>query len=78
MLMDGSLNSGNDKKSTFTASFTPLFVNAVYVLWKKKTNYFSNFDNPEFKQCQLNMEAYGNVPAEPEPTWGTSVLRDMC
>ena len=62
--MDGTLNPSG--KSTFTATFTPLFVNAIFVLWKRKANYFSNFDNPLFKNIQLNMGAYGNIPADPE------------
>ena len=62
--MDGTLNPSG--KSTFTATFTPLFVNAIFVLWKRKANYFSNFDNHLFMNIQLNMGAYGNIPVDPE------------
>ena len=73
--MDGSLNSSG--KSTFTAQFTPLFVNSIFVLFKKKANYHCNYDNPLFKTVQINMGAYGNVPADPEASNGP-VFYEMC
>lgn len=73
--MDGALNPSG--KSTFTAQFTPLFVNAIFVLFKKKANYHCNYDNPLFKTVQINMGAYGNVPADPEASNGP-VFYEMC
>ena len=73
--MDGTLSASG--KSTFTATFTPLFVNSIYVLWKKKANYFSNFDNPLFKSVQLNCGAYDNIPVDPEPS-NKAVFYEMC
>ena len=64
LTMDGDIKTSG--KSTFTATFTPLFVNAIFILWKKKPNYYCNFDNPLFEDVQLNMGAYGNIPADPE------------
>ena len=73
--MDGSLNSSG--KSVFTATMTPLFVNTIYILFKKKANYHSNYENPLFTSLQLNCGAYGNIPAEPESSHGP-VFYETC
>ena len=70
LTMEGSLNCADDKKSVFTAAYTPIYVNSIYVLFKKEANYFCNYENPLFKGFQLNCGAYGNIPAEPESTYG--------
>ena len=70
LTMEGSLNCADDKKSVFTAAYTPIFVNTIYLLIKKEANYFCNYENPLFKGFQLNCGAYGNIPAEPESTSG--------
>ena len=57
-------------QATYTATFTPTYVNAIYVLFKRKPNYYTNYENPLFESYQLNMGAYGNVPADPENTYG--------
>ena len=70
LTMEGSLNCSDDKKSVFTAAYTPIYVNSIYILFKRDANYFSNYENPLFKGFQLNCGAYGNIPAEPESTYG--------
>jgi len=77
MTMEGSLNCADDKKSVFTAAYTPIYVNSIYILFKKEANYFCNYENPLFKGFQLNCGAYGNIPAEPENTWGP-VFYETC
>lgn len=67
-IMDGMLNVTG--KSIFSATNTPLFVNTIFILFKKDYRYFANHDSPLFKSAILNMGAYGNVPAEPEPVNG--------
>ena len=70
MTMEGTLTCTNGSKSVFTAPYTPIYVNAIYVLFKKDANYFSNYENPLFTTYQLHCGAYGNIPAEPESTTG--------
>ena len=70
MTMEGSLNRTSGATSVFTAPYTPLYVNGIYILFKKSSNYFCNYENPLFETYQLNCGAYGNIPAEPEPTTG--------
>ena len=70
MTMEGSLTCADKAKSIFTAAYTPIYVNAIYTLFKKDANYFSNYENPLFTTYQLNCGAYGNIPAEPESTSG--------
>lgn len=62
--MDGSMAKGEGTPCTFTAAFTPLYVNTIYTLFKKTPNYNTTYENPLFEQIQLNCGAYGNIPAE--------------
>ncbi|KAI5551150.1 hypothetical protein TVAGG3_0209670 [Trichomonas vaginalis G3] len=69
--MDGSFSKNTDSSSaTFTAAYTPINVKSIWALFRKKDNYYANFENPKFKYLQLSMGAYGNMPAEPEKSYG--------
>ena len=69
--MDGSYNVGDKVASgTFTAAYTPINVKSIWTLFRKKDNYFVNFENPKFDYIQLNMGAYGSIPSEPETSYG--------
>ena len=70
MTMEGELKKGIHDQSVFTAAYTPIFVNSIFVLFKKEANYFSCYENPFFETYQLKCGAYGNIPAEPESTNG--------
>ena len=64
LTMSGEAPTANEKK-IYTCSFTPLYVNAIYVLFKRKPNYYTNYENPLFETQQLQMGAYGYIPADP-------------
>ncbi len=70
MTMEGTLYNTSGAKSVFTTTYTPLYVNSIYVLFKRDANYHTNYDNPLFTNYQLNMGAYGNIPSEPESSNG--------
>ena len=75
--MEGSLDCTNGRQSVFTASYTPIYVNSIFVLFKRDANYFTLYENPLFDSYQLNCGAYGNIPAEPENSWGP-VFYETC
>ena len=70
--MEGSFPESNPsgKQTVFTASYTPIYVNSIFILFKKAANYFTVYENPLFETYQLNCGAYGNIPAEPESSYG--------
>ena len=76
LTMNGNAPAANDTR-TYTATFTPLYVNTIFTLFKRKPNYYTNYENPLFESYQLNMGAYGNVPADPENTYG-QVFYETC
>ena len=75
-IMNGAAPAANTQID-YSATFTPLYVNAIYVLFKRKPNYYTNYENPLFETYQLNMGAYGNVPADPTNTYGP-VFYETC
>ncbi|KAI5551050.1 hypothetical protein TVAGG3_0208000, partial [Trichomonas vaginalis G3] len=45
--MDGSFSKNTDSSSaTFTAAYTPINVKSIWALFRKKDNYYVNFENP--------------------------------
>ena len=73
--MTGNLNLTSQSK--FTATVTPMFVNSIFVLFKKRANYYSNYENPIFKSIQLKMGAYGNIPSDAVAT-NSQVFYETC
>ena len=53
----------------FQSKKTPLFANAIYVMFKKKPNCGTNYDNLLFKTLQLNCCANGDISSEPETSY---------
>lgn len=75
-VMDGQLSNEAGKPSDLTATKTPLFVNSIFILTKRKQNYNCNYDNPLWEDVQLDMGSYGRIPADPSPS-NSDAIKDL-
>ena len=65
--MNGTISS---KSVDLALTSTPRFVDTIFLLFPKKSNYRTVFFNPLFDQCQLTMGGYGNMPDIPCSSYG--------